>query len=75
MISRYITLDSTESALKFIGKVSNSPYHVNLSRGCYMIDGKSVLGVLGLGVGEILKMDIVQDEADDLLKELDVFLK
>lgn len=75
MISKHISLDSTESALKFISKVSNSPYHVNLSRGCYMIDGKSVLGVLGLGVGQTLKMDIVQDEATDLLKELDVFFK
>ena len=75
MISRYISLKSKESAIRFVDKASKYPYHINLSKGCLMIDGKSMLGVLGLGVRQILKMDIVQDEASDLLVELDEFLE
>lgn len=74
MISKSVILKSEAEVVNFVNLVSKYPSDVDLIRGRYMIDAKSILGVLGLGVGEKLEIQIHEDEAEELLKDLEFYL-
>ena len=54
---------------------SRQPYSVDLSRGIYNVDAKSILGVLALGLGQTIRMEIHADENDHLDKTGQEFMK
>lgn len=62
MFSRNIRLDSIEEAVDFVNEISKCPYGVELSKDCCTVNAKSILGVLSLGIGETVRMDIYADE-------------
>ena len=61
MISRNITLNSIEEAVEFVNKASKYSCTVELSKGFRVVNAKSLLGVLSLGLGESVRMDIYKD--------------
>lgn len=61
MISRNITLNSIEEAVKFVNKMSKYSCTVELSKDFRVVNAKSLLGVLSLGLGESVRMDIYKD--------------
>ena len=61
MISRNITLNSIEEAVEFVNKMSRYSCTVELSKGFRVVNAKSLLGVLSLGLGESVRMDIYKD--------------
>lgn len=62
MFSRNIRLDSIEEAVDFVNEISKCPYGVELSKDGCTVNAKSILGVLSLGIGETVRMDIYADE-------------
>ena len=62
MFSRNIRLDSIEEAVDFVNEISKCPYGVELSKDGCTVNAKSILGVLSLGIGETVRMDINADE-------------
>lgn len=57
-----IMIQSQEDVCDFVSRMSELPYDVNLVNGRFVIDAKSILGVLGLGVGKVLKMEANTDD-------------
>ena len=64
MITKNIRFNSIKEAVDFVNAASRQPYNVDLSRGIYNVDAKSILGVLALGLGNIIRMEIHADEKD-----------
>lgn len=62
MFSRNIRFDSVEEAVHFVNEISKCPYAVKLSKDYCTVNAKSILGVLSLGIGETVRMDIYADE-------------
>lgn len=75
MISRNIKFNSEADIVGFVNEMSKQPYSVDLSRGCYVVDGKSILGVFGLGLGQTIRMDIHSDETGQLLQVVEGVLE
>lgn len=61
MITKNIRFNSIKEAVDFVNAASRQPYDVDLSRGIYNVDAKSILGVLALGLGNIIRMEIHAD--------------
>lgn len=74
MISRNIKFESETEVVAFVNEMSRQPYNVDLSRGRFVVDAKSILGVFGLGIGQVIRMDIHSDNADKLLCAVEGFL-
>lgn len=74
MISRNIKFNSETEIVDFVNKMSRQPYNVDLSRGHFVVDAKSILGVLCLGIGQIIRMDIHSEHAEKLLYAVEGFL-
>lgn len=75
MVSRDIILKGEQDIQSFVYTVNQFPYQVDISRDHYVIDGKSILGMLGLGFGHVMRMDIFAEQADDLLEQIEPFVK
>lgn len=65
-----IFLKTERDAVELIGILSKYPCDIDMVLGRYVIDAKSILGVLGLGVGKKTKLRIHMEEADPLIQEL-----
>lgn len=64
MITKNIRFNSVAEAVDFVNTASRQPYSVDLSRGIYNVDAKSILGVLALGLGQTIRMEIHADETE-----------
>ena len=61
-------------AIKLVNTLAKYPCDIDMVLGRYIIDAKSILGVLGLGTGKKVKLSIHMDEAQELLHELTAYL-
>ena len=74
MISRNIKFNSETEIVECVNEMSKQPYNVDLSRGRFVVDAKSILGVFCLGIGQMIRMDIHSDHAENLLYAVDGLL-
>ena len=66
-----IKLNTIESAKEFCDIVSDSPYRnidIDLTCGLYVIDAKSILGILSMDLTKILTV-VFHDDNDERCKE------
>lgn len=54
--------------------VSKYPYDVDMVLGSYEIDAKSILGVIGYGMGKKTTLRINTEQADSLVEELHPYM-
>lgn len=71
MIKKDIVLNSQRDVLNFVNVVCKYSCDVDMHFGHNMIDAKSILGVLGVGIGKKVELMIHADEADDLIEDID----
>jgi len=47
---------------------------IDMKRGRYIVDAKSLLGLMNLGFDQKIELKVYDEECDDLWKELDKFV-
>ncbi|NLL78243.1 MAG: HPr family phosphocarrier protein [Clostridiales bacterium] len=71
MKEMYLKFHRVEDILNFVSIVSKYPYPVDLICGRFGADGKSLLGVLAIGLDKEIKVQIQADDAELLGHELE----
>lgn len=74
MKSVSISLKEIESIKKFSNIIMKYPYEIDLRSDRYIVDAKSILGVLSLDLSKPIAMEIYSDACEDLLKEIAPFV-
>ena len=69
-----VKLPLAEQIKTFVNVVSKFPYEMDLRAGRYVVDAKSILGILSLDLAKPITMEIYSDECDDLLAAIQSFL-
>ena len=59
---------------KFVSLVNRYPYDMDLRSGRYVVDAKSILGSFSIDLSRPIRMDIYNDDCDDLLRELEGYI-
>ena len=54
--------------------VEKYPYDMDMKRGRYIVDAKSLLGLMNLGFDHEIELNVYDEDCDDLWKELDKFV-
>jgi len=75
MKSISIKLSLTEDIKDLVRITSKYPYDIDLKSGRYIVDGKSILGIFSLNLNGPIEVDIHSDDCDDLISELQQFVK
>ena len=73
MVKMLIDLKSVEDAKRFVGIVRKYDYSIDVLSQQYVIDGKSILGLLSLDLSKPLEVYIRNDNCQDLVEELAIF--
>jgi len=73
MKSLDINLGTINSVKNFVNVVGKYDYDIDLISGRYVVDAKSIMGIFSLDLSEKIKVEIHQDDCDDLLNELNEF--
>jgi len=69
----WISLNTFEKIKRFVDMTTHLDYELDLISGRYVVDGKSIMGIFSLDLGNPIKVNILQ-ETDEYPKELNEFL-
>ena len=76
MKSVEVKLDSIEKVKKFVNFISSQDGEFDLTSGRYVVDAKSIMGILSLDLTKSLRLDIYDKECDStkLVQTLETIL-
>ena len=74
MIEKYIFLKTEQDAVRLNGIVTNYQYDLDMVNGKYVVDAKSILGVLGVAVGNKTQICINTDDEQQMMEEITTYL-
>lgn len=57
-----ILLKNQNDIVNFVNKMEKYPFHADLYCGSCVVDAKSLLGVMGFGMGKVMTLQIYGDE-------------
>ena len=69
-----VYFEGKDEVVDFVNRVSKYACEVDLRVGRFVVDAKSILGVLGIGTGKKAKMQVFTDNIDMIKKDLAPFI-
>lgn len=73
MLEKYIRLNSIEEVKKFVAVTSSKDYNITLESDEYVVDAKSIMGVLSLDLTKQLKVVADCKMVAELTRQLEEF--
>lgn len=70
MVTFYVTLSSKERLIRLVNQINKLDFNVDAYVGHYVLDAKSILGMLGIGLGKRLMLKAYTEDDSFLLSEL-----
>jgi len=67
-MKRKIKVSSEPQLLEFVNLMNTFTSHVDLSKGCHSVDAKSILGVIALGIYDILEIELLSANEDEIVR-------
>ena len=58
MSKMIVVFQNLDDIVKFVQKVEKYPYNMDMKRGKYVVDAKSLLGLLNLGVQREIELNV-----------------
>ena len=65
-----ITFKNPEEILDFVNTVSKYDFDMDLKKGRIVVDAKSLLGIMHLGVNNIIELQVYGDDCEELKQEI-----
>ena len=65
-----IKFQNPEEVLDFVNKVAKYPYDMDMKRGRFVVDAKSILGIMNLGCNHPIELKIYDEDCEDLKQEI-----
>ena len=73
MKSIKIALEQVQRVKEFVKITENYPFEILLKCGKFVVDAKSILGILSLDLSQPLVVEVYSDDCDDLILKLKEF--
>lgn len=70
MMEMFIKFKNPDEVLDFVNKVGKYPYDMDMKRGRFVVDGKSILGIINLGFNNIIQLKVYGENCHDLKREI-----
>ena len=70
-----ILLSSINDVKNFVNTVSKYDYEIDLTSGRYVVDAKSIMGIFSPDLSKPIKVEIHNDNSDDLVSELKPYIR
>ncbi len=74
MRTKTVIFRNIDDMLKFIKKVESYPYHMDMKRDDYIVDAKSLFGLMNLGLERKIELEVYDENCDDLFEDIAQFV-
>lgn len=74
MLEKYIKFNTIDDVKSFVAVTSTKEYEITLESDKYIVDAKSIVGILSLDLTKPLKMKADCKSSGELLRQLEPFL-
>ena len=74
MNKRLVVFQGPDDIVAFVKKVKKYPFDMDMKRGRYMVDAKSLLGLMTLGFQEKIELKVHSDDCEDLWNDIREFV-
>lgn len=75
MVEKNVYFESTDQIQEFIRIVGHFEGDIDICFGSYVVDGKSIMGIVSLGTQKNLRMQILSEDCKQLLEQLQPFIR
>ena len=65
-----ITFKNPEEILDFVNTVSKYDFDMDLKKGRIVVDAKCLLGIMHLGINNIIELQVYGDDCEELKQEI-----
>lgn len=69
-----VTFKNPEEIISFVNTVEKYDISMDMRRGRFTVDAKSFLGVLNLGLNNIIELNVYGDDCEQLKQEISRYL-
>lgn len=70
MSEMLVSFKNPEEILNFVNTVAKYPYDMDMKRGRFVVDAKSILGIMNLGLNNVISLQVYGDHCEELKKEI-----
>ena len=70
MCEMKITFKNPEEILDFVNTVSKYDFDMDLRKGRIVVDAKSLLGIMHLGINNIIELQVYGENCEELKQEI-----
>lgn len=74
MSELHVSFKSPDDVLDFVRKVEKYPFDMDLSRGSIIVDAKSLLGIMNLGLNQKVNLKVYADECSALRSDIEKYI-
>ena len=74
MNKKTIIFQGPDDVVAFVRKVEKYPYNMDMKRGRYIVDAKSLLGLMNLGFRSKFELNVYEDDCEDLWDDIREFV-
>lgn len=61
-----VNFKNPDDVKNFVETVEKYPYSMDMKRGRYIVDAKSLLGLMNLGLNKDIELDVYEEDCSDL---------
>lgn len=65
-----ITFKSTDEIVEFVDTVSKYEFDMDMKKGRFVVDAKSILGIMNMGLNSGIRLQMYSDDCDELKEKL-----
>lgn len=69
-----ITFKTLNDVADFVTKVEKYPFSMDLSLGSVVIDAKSLMGIMNLGLNQVISLKVYAEEWPELHQEIEKYI-
>lgn len=69
-----VSFNDPKEVLEFVNCVTKYPYDMDMKNGHILVDAKSVLGVIGIGMGKAADLLVYHDDCGKLEADIEKYL-
>ena len=74
MSTMNITFKHPDEIIDFVNTVCKFDFNMDMRRGRAVVDAKSLLGIMNLGLNNVIELQMYADDCTELKKQLEKFV-
>lgn len=69
-----VIFSEPKEILEFVHKVEKYPYTMDMKRGKFIIDAKSILGIMNMGLCNEIELLVYADDCEELKQDISQYI-